>query len=174
VPGELPGPRTGKQLNPKTLILQNEEALLAGRLDAKLADVFGAKVLWQCRRAGPAKRSARSGVEHLPLIIGARRGLASNGEAPAALAAVYNHLERAATSGASRRPAAKVRAVAGVEIFDAARHGVPRVAGLRRAFEADFRSLLRSLFDILRASRITFGVLARERCTGDVREAHGQ
>jgi len=169
-----PAHGTGKQLNPKTLILQNEEALLAGRLDATLADVFDAKVLWQCTTCGACEAQCPVGIEHLPLIIGARRGLASNGEAPAALAAVYNHLERRGNIwglGADLRQ--KFVQSAGVEIFDAARHEYLVWLGCAGAFEADFQKSLRSLFDILRACGVTFGVLAKERCTGDVAKRTG-
>jgi Fe-S oxidoreductase len=169
-----PAHGTGKQLNPKTLILQNEEALLAGKLDATLADVFDAKVLWQCTTCGACEAQCPVGVEHLPLIIGARRGLASNGEAPDALAAVYNHLERRGNIwglGADLRQ--KFVQSAGVEVFDAARHEYLVWLGCAGAFEADFQKSLRALFDILRAGGITFGVLARERCTGDVAKRTG-
>ena len=39
--------------------------------------------------------------------------------------------------------------------------------GCAGAFEADFQKSLRSLFEILRARGVTFGVLSKERCTGD-------
>ena len=169
-----PAHGTGKPLNPKQLILQTEAALLAGRPDAKLADVFDAKVLWQCTTCGACEAQCPVGVEHLPLIIGARRGLASNGEAPDALAAVYNHLERRGNIwglGADLRQ--KFVQSAGVEIFDAARHDYLVWLGCAGSFEADFQKSLRSLFDILRASGVTFGVLARERCTGDIAKRTG-
>ena len=89
-----PAYATGKALNPKKLVLQNEDALLAGRLDAKLVDVYDPGVLWQCTTCGACENQCPVGIEHLPLIIGARRGLVSNGEAPDALGAMYNHLER--------------------------------------------------------------------------------
>jgi Fe-S oxidoreductase len=169
-----PAHGTGKALNPKQLILQNEEALLAGALDRPLADVFGAKVLWQCTTCGACEAQCPVGVEHLPLIIGARRGLASNGEAPDALAAVYNHLERRGNIwglGADLRQ--KFVQSAGVEIFDAARHEYLVWLGCAGAFEADFQKSLRSLFDILRARGVRFGVLAKERCTGDIAKRTG-
>jgi Fe-S oxidoreductase len=169
-----PAHGTGKQLNPKTLILQNEAALLAGRLDARLADVFDAKVLWQCTTCGACEAQCPVGVEHLPLVIGARRGLVSNGEAPDALAAVYNHLERRGNIwglGADLRQ--KFVQSAGVEIFDAGRHEYLVWLGCAGAFESDFQRSLRSLFDILRATGVAFGVLAKERCTGDVAKRTG-
>jgi Fe-S oxidoreductase len=169
-----PANATGKLLNPKQLILQNEEALLAGRMDARLADIFDARVLWQCTTCGACEAQCPVGVEHLPLIIGARRGLASNGEAPDALAAVYNHVERRGNIwglGADLRQ--KFVQSAGVETFDAARHEYLVWLGCAGSFEADSQKSFRALFDILRACGVTFGVLARERCTGDVAKRTG-
>ena len=169
-----PANATGKLLNPKQLILQNEDALLAGKLDTKLADIFDAKVLWQCTTCGACENQCPVGVEHLPLIIGARRGLVSNGEAPDALGAVYNHLERRGNIwglGADQRQ--KFVQAAGLEIFDPAKHEYLMWLGCAGSFEADFQKSLRSLFEILRSRKVTFGVLAKERCTGDVAKRTG-
>jgi HAMP domain-containing protein len=59
------------------------------------------------------------------------------------------------------------------EFFDAARHEYLMWLGCAGAFEADFQKALRSLFDILRARGVTFGVLGKERCTGDVAKRTG-
>ena len=84
----------GKELNPKTIILQTQEALLAGERERKLGEVYTEKVLWQCTTCGACENQCPVGIEHLPILIGARRGLVSNGEAPEYLGAMYNHLER--------------------------------------------------------------------------------
>jgi ferredoxin len=47
-----PANATGKRLDPKALILRTEEALLAGKMDVKLGDVFDSGVLWQCTTCG--------------------------------------------------------------------------------------------------------------------------
>src|SRR5262249_45800778 len=58
-------------------------------------------------------------------------------------------------------------ASAGLETFDAQKHDVLVWLGCAGGFEADFQKSLRSLFDILRLKQVRFGVLAKERCTGD-------
>jgi len=169
-----PANATGKPLNPKRLVLQTEDALLAGTLETKLADIFDPGILWQCTTCGACEAQCPVGIEHLPLIIGARRGLVSNGEAPDALGAVYNHLERRGNIwglGADQRQ--KFVQAAGLEIFDADRHDYLMWLGCAGAFEADFQKALRSLFGILRSCGVTFGVLAKERCTGDVAKRTG-
>jgi Fe-S oxidoreductase len=159
---------TGKLLNPKKLILQNEEALLKGRMTLKLVDLYDPNVLWQCTTCGACENQCPVGIEHLPLIIGARRGLVSNGEAPEFLGPVYNNLERRSNIwGLTYDQRQKFVASAGLETFDANRHEYLVWLGCAGAFEAEFQKALRSLFDILRAKGVTFGVLARERCTGD-------
>jgi len=159
---------TGKLLNPKTLVLRNEAALLAGNMDAKLVEVYDPGVLWQCTTCGACERQCPVGIEHLPLIIGARRGLVSNGEAPDALGAMYNNLERRGNIwGLTSDVRQKFVAAAGLEVFDPARHDYLMWLGCAGSFEADFQKALRSLFEILRSRKVTFGVLAKERCTGD-------
>jgi Fe-S oxidoreductase len=165
---------TGKVLNPKKLILQNEEALLAGTLELPLKDLYDDPALWQCTTCGACQNECPVGVEHLPLIVNARRGLVSNGEAPPQLVPVYNHLERRGNIwGLLSEQRQKFVASAGVETFDPAKHDYVVWLGCAGAFEADFQKSLRALFDILRAKGVRFGVLAKEKCNGDVAKRTG-
>jgi Fe-S oxidoreductase len=158
----------GKELNPKTLVLQTEDALLAGKRETRLAEIYSEKVLWQCTTCGACENQCPVGIEHLPLIIGSRRGLVSNGEAPGYLSGMYTNLERRSNIwGLGYDQRQKFVGSAALETFDAARHEVLVWLGCAGAFEADFQKSLRSLFEILRKKQVTFGVLARERCTGD-------
>ena len=56
---------------------------------------------------------------------------------------------------------------AGLETFDPRTHEYLVWLGCAGAFEADYQKALRSLFDLLRQAGRTFGVLSKERCTGD-------
>ncbi len=159
---------SGKELNPKTLILQSQEALLAGERDRKLGEVYTEKALWQCTTCGACENQCPVGIEHTPIIIGARRGLVSNGEAPEYLGAMYNHLERRKNIwGLGYDQREKFVTSAGLEIFDPAKHDVLVWLGCAGSFEADYQKSLRSMFGILRAKQVRFGVLSKEQCTGD-------
>jgi Fe-S oxidoreductase len=163
-----PAYRTGKLLNPKKLILDNEDALLAGKLDAPLEGIYDENVLWQCTTCGACEAQCPVGIEHLPLIVNARRGLVSNGEAPAALGAMYNNLERRGNIwGLPQDQRQKFVAGSGLETFDASRHEYLMWLGCAGSYDADFQKSLRSLFDLLRRLKVSFGVLDKERCTGD-------
>jgi Fe-S oxidoreductase len=158
----------GKELNPKAIILQTQDALLAGKRDRRLAEVYSEKVLWQCTTCGACENQCPVGIEHLPLLIGSRRGLVSNGEAPDYLGGMYNNLERRSNIwGLGYDQRQKFVASAALETFDPTRHDILVWLGCAGAFEADFQKSLRSLFDILRLKDIRFGVLSKERCTGD-------
>jgi Fe-S oxidoreductase len=149
-------------------VLQTQDALLAGHQDAKLGEIYSEEVLWQCTTCGACEKQCPVGIEHLPLVVGARRGLVSNGDAPAFLGGLYNNLERRANIwGLGYDEREKFVASAGVEVFETSRHDVLVWLGCAGAFEADFQRSLRSLVDILRRFHVSFGVLAKESCTGD-------
>jgi Fe-S oxidoreductase len=158
----------GKELNPKTIVLQTQDALLAGQRDRRLGEVYSEKVLWQCTTCGACENQCPVGIEHLPILIGSRRGLVSNGDAPGYLGSMYNNLERRSNIwGLGYDQRAKFVQAAGLETFDASKHDVLVWLGCAGSFDADFQKSLRSLFDILRARGVRFGVLAKERCNGD-------
>jgi Fe-S oxidoreductase len=158
----------GKPLNPKKIILQTQDALLAGQHDRKLGEVYSEEVLWQCTTCGACENQCPVGIEHLPILIGARRGLVSNGDAPDYLGAMYNHLERRSNIwGLGYDQRSKFVQSAALETFDPAKHDVMVWLGCAGSFDADFQKSLRSLFEILRARGVKFGVLAKEKCTGD-------
>ena len=158
----------GKELNPKTIVLQTQEAVLAGNQERKLGEIYSEKVLWQCTTCGACENQCPVGIEHLPIIIGSRRGLASNGDAPEYLGAMYNNLERRSNIwGLGYDQRTKFIQSASLETFDATRHDVLVWLGCAGSFDADFQKSLRSLFSILRAKDVKFGVLSKERCNGD-------
>jgi Fe-S oxidoreductase len=158
----------GKELNPKAIILQTQHALLAGARERKLGEVFTEKVLWQCTTCGACENQCPVGIEHLPILIGSRRGLVSNGDAPEYLGAMYNNLERRSNIwGLGYDQRSKFVQAAGLETFDPVKHAMLVWLGCAGSFDADFQKSLRSLFEILRTRGIRFGVLSKERCTGD-------
>jgi Fe-S oxidoreductase len=164
----------GKELNPKTIVLQTQQALLAGEPGRKLGEIYSEKVLWQCTTCGACENQCPVGIEHLPILIGSRRGLVSNGDAPEYLGAVYNHLERRGNIwglGSDQRQ--KFVESAQLETFDPRKHDVLVWLGCAGAFEADFQKSLRSMFEILRKKNVRFGVLSKEKCTGDVAKRSG-
>jgi Fe-S oxidoreductase len=158
----------GKELNPKTIVLQTQMALLAGDKDRKLGEIYTPEVLWQCTTCGACENQCPVGIEHLPILIGSRRGLTSNGEAPEYLGAMFNNLERRSNIwGLGYDQRTKFVQSAELEIFDVTKHDVMVWLGCAGSFDADFQKSLKSMFAILRTCGVKFGVLSKEKCIGD-------
>src|SRR5262245_62076586 len=163
-----PAAGAGKQLNPKTIVLRTRAALLAGDREQKLAPIYTETELWQCTTCGACENQCPVGIEHLPILIGSRRGLVSNGDAPEYLGAMYNNLERRSNIwGLGYDQRTKFVQSAGPETLDPEKHDVLVWLGCAGSFDADFQKSLRSLFEILRMKQVKFGVLSKERCNGD-------
>jgi Fe-S oxidoreductase len=125
-------------------------------------------VLWQCTTCGACEQVCPVGIEHTPTIIGARRGLVSNGEAPEFLTPMFTNLERRQNIwGLMYDQRSKFVQSAALETFDPQRHEYLIWLGCAGAFEADYQKAIRALANLLRSAGRTFGVLSKERCTGD-------
>jgi len=96
----------GKELNPKALILQTQDALVSGERDRKLGEIYSEKVLWQCTTLDPRGRPVS---EVWPAFNGAAaRTLTYTYGAfgtPLALAPVRSGIERTRPSKKSGREA---------------------------------------------------------------------
>lgn len=169
-----PAQGAGKALNPKAIVLQTQTGLLTKPADTKLVDLYTSEALWQCTTCGACENQCPVGIEHLPMLIGARRGLVSNGEAPDYLGAMYNNLERRSNIwGLPQDQRQKFVKSAALDTFDPRKHDVLVWLGCAGAHEAEFQKSLRAMFEILRAKGVTFGVLSKERCTGDTAKRTG-
>ena len=107
---------TGKLLNPKRLVLQTEEALLAGQMDLKLPDLFEAKTLWQCTTCGACQDQCPSASSTCRSSSARGAGWCRTATRPSSSARSTTTSNAAATSGAcstnsarssSRRPASR-------------------------------------------------------------------
>ena len=126
-------------------------------------------MLWQCTTCGACENQCPVGIEHLPLLIGARRGLVSNGDAPEYLGAMYNNLERRSNIwGLGYDQRQKFVDVGGARDV---RSGEARRAGLARLRRRVRGRLPEVAAVAVRRScarkDVTFGVLSKERCNGD-------
>jgi Fe-S oxidoreductase len=163
-----PATATGKLLNPKQLILQNEAALLAVSETRSWWTSTTRACCGSARRAAPASSRAPVGVEHTPVIIGARRGLVSNGEAPEFLTPMFTNLERRQNIwGLMYEQRTKFVQAATFETFDPPNTSTCSGSAAPGRSKRTSRRAIRSLADLLRHTGKTFGVLSKERCTGD-------
>src|SRR5690349_3626780 len=166
-----PAYNTGKVLNPKEIILgvreylnehgpQSEEALLGHHISSEAA--------FQCTTCGGCEYSCPVGIQHLPIIIGLRRGAVNTGKWEDEYGTkLFLTLER--NGNALGFPASERQKF--IE-----KHELPLYDGTQEyclwlgcmgAYDPGGRETILALTRVMRHLGITFGVLRKEKCTGD-------
>jgi Fe-S oxidoreductase/CDP-diglyceride synthetase len=166
-----PANNTGKELNPKEIVLglraylndlgpQSEEPLL-GKYNSQQA-------AFECTTCGACEFQCPVGIEHLPILVGLRRGAVNTGEWEDSHGAkLFLALERG--SNALGLPAAerdKFIEKNALPIYDGSQEYCLWL-GCMGAYDPRGREIVLSLVAIMRHLGITFGVPRKEKCTGD-------
>ena len=166
-----PAYNTGKVLNPKEIILGlrgylNEfgpagtEPLLGKHISEEAA--------FQCTTCGACEFQCPVGIQHLPVIVGLRRGAVNTGQWEDEHGTkFFLNLERHGNSlgfpGTERQ---KFIEANGLPIYDGTQEYCLWL-GCMGAYDPQGREIVLSLVRVLRHLGITFGVLRKEKCTGD-------
>jgi Fe-S oxidoreductase len=166
-----PATNTGKVLNPKEIALgmrgylkefgpASEQPLLGVHLSQEAA--------FQCTTCGSCEYQCPVGVQHLPMIIGLRRGAVNTGQWEDDYGTkLFLNLERNGNSlGFSSTERDKFIAKQELPVFDGSQEYCLWL-GCMGAYDPQGREIVASLVRVLRELNITFGVLRKEKCTGD-------
>lgn len=166
-----PAYNTGKQLNPREIALGlrrylnesgpwSEEPLLARHISQE--------AVFQCTTCGACEFQCPVGVEHVSMITGLRRGAVNTGEWEDAYGTrLFLALERQGNA-LGMPPAERDRFIA--------RAGLPRFNGSQDyclwlgcmgAYDPRGREIITAFARLMHHLGTTFGVLAKEKCTGD-------
>ncbi|HBY59434.1 MAG TPA: [Fe-S]-binding protein [Solibacterales bacterium] len=166
-----PAANTGKELNPKEIILglkhylddvgpQSEEPLLGKHNSQKAA--------FQCTTCGSCEFQCPVGIEHLPIIIGMRRGSVNTGTWEDDYGTkLFLSLERGGNvlgMNASERD--KFIAKQGFPIYDGSQEYCLWM-GCMGSFDPAGREIVVALTKVMSHLGVTYGVLKKEKCTGD-------
>ena len=169
-----PAATTGKDLNPKELVLglrgylndfgpDSEEPLVGG-----VHPVHPVHALFECTTCGACEHQCPVGVQHLPLIVGLRRGVVNTGQWQDKRGArLFLNLERTGNPlGLAHAERERFIARAGLPLFDGTQEYCLWL-GCMGGYDARGREIVIAFAATLRTAGITFGVLAQEQCTGD-------
>jgi Fe-S oxidoreductase len=166
-----PAAATGKELNPKEIILgvrgylnefgpKSEEPLLGKHLTQEAA--------FQCTTCGACEFQCPVGIQHLPVIVGLRRGATNTGEWDDEYGAkLFRNLEKNGNPlglGASERD--KFLAKAQLPLFDGTQEYCLWL-GCMGSFDNRGREIVEALVRVMRYLGVSFGVMKKEKCTGD-------
>jgi Fe-S oxidoreductase len=166
-----PATNTGKLLNPKEIALgvrrylnelgpASEEPLLGTHLSQE--------AVFQCTTCGSCEFQCPVGIQHLPMIIGLRRGAVNTGKWEDDYGTkLFLNLERNGNAlGLSSSERDKFVAKQELPIFDGTQEYCLWL-GCMGGYDPQGREIIASLARILRGLNISFGVLRKEKCTGD-------
>jgi Fe-S oxidoreductase len=166
-----PAYNTGKVLNPKEIILGmrsylnefgpgNEAPLLGKHISDEAA--------FQCTTCGGCEFQCPVGIQHLPMIIGLRRGAVNTGKWEDDYGTkLFLNLERNGNAmGFAASERQKFIEKSALPIYDGSQEYCLWL-GCMGAYDPQGREIVLALARVLRHNGITFGVLKKEKCTGD-------
>lgn len=166
-----PAYNTGKELNPKLIALgmrtylneygnENETAILSATISQKM--------IFQCTTCGACEYQCPVGIQHLPMIIGLRRGAVNTGRWEDEYGTkLFLNLERNGNAmGFSQSERDKFIAKQEFPIFDGSQEYCLWL-GCMGAYDPRGREIISSFANVMKHFGTSFGVLKKERCTGD-------
>jgi Fe-S oxidoreductase len=166
-----PAYNTGKVLNPKELILGLRAYLnVEGTASEKplLGDYISEEAAFQCTTCGGCEFQCPVGIQHLPMIIGLRRGAVNTGAWEDSYGTkLFLTMERNGNSlGLPSSERQKFIEKAALPIYDGTQEYCLWL-GCMGAYDPAGRETILALVKVLRHLSITFGVLKKEKCNGD-------
>jgi Fe-S oxidoreductase len=166
-----PAYNTGKILNPKEIVLGLREYLneYGPRSEMTLlGSHISEEAVFQCTTCGGCEFQCPVGIQHLPLIVGLRRGAVNTGKWEDARGAqLFRNLESHGNSlGFAASERQKFIEKNELPLFDGEQEYCLWL-GCMGAYDPQGREIVLALARVLRYSGATFGVLRKEKCTGD-------
>ncbi len=166
-----PANNTGKELNPKLIALgirdylseygnQNETPILAATVSQK--------AVFQCTTCGACEYQCPVGIQHLPMMIGLRRGAVNTGTWEDDYGTkLFLNLERNGNAmGFSQTERDKFIAKQELPVYDGTQDYCLWL-GCMGAYDPQGREIIAAFATVMRHLGTSFGVLKKERCTGD-------
>jgi len=166
-----PAANTGKSLNPKEIVLGirgylNEygptaEELLLGKYNSQEA-------AFQCTTCGACEFQCPVGIEHLPIIVGLRRGATNTGAWEDDHGGkLFNALERNSNAlGMSALEREKFVQKQALPIFDGTQEYCLWL-GCMGGYDPKGREIITAFVEVMRYLGTSYGVMRKEKCTGD-------
>ncbi len=166
-----PANNTGKGLNPKEIILGVRSYLReygAGGEAPLLEKHLSQEAAFQCTTCGACEFQCPVGVQHLPVIIGLRRGATNTGKWEDDYGnKLFLNLERNGNPlGMSASQRESFVSKQQFPIYDGTQDYCLWL-GCMGAFDPQGKEIIVSLTEVLRHLGVSYGVLKKERCTGD-------
>jgi Fe-S oxidoreductase len=166
-----PATNTGKELNPKEIIL-GVRAYLNGPGPASEDPLLGKynsqTAVFQCTTCGSCEFQCPVGIEHVPIMVGLRRGAVNTGTWEDDYGTkLFNQLERGSNAlGISALERDKFIQKQQFPIFDGTQEYCLWL-GCMGGYDPKGREIVTAFAQVMQYLGTSFGVLKKEKCTGD-------
>jgi Fe-S oxidoreductase len=166
-----PANNTGKTLNPKLIALGMRDYLNQYCVTSE-TPIVGATIsqeaIFQCTTCGACEYQCPVGIEHLPLIIGLRRAEVNTGRWEDEYGTkLFLSLERNGNAmGFAQSERDKFIAKQQLPLFDGSQEYCLWL-GCMGAYDPQGREIVAAFAEVMGHLGTSFGVLKKERCTGD-------
>jgi len=166
-----PANNTGKLLNPKEIILGTRHYLKEfgpKSSEPLLGKDLSMEAVFQCTTCGACEFQCPVGIQHLPLIVGLRRGAVNTGKWDNSYGGeLFVTLERHGNAlGFPPSDREKFITKNGLPYYDGTQEYCLWM-GCLGSYDPNGRKILLALVEVLRYLGISFGVLKQEKCNGD-------
>jgi len=166
-----PANNTGKTLNPKEIILGLRQYLNdfgPGGAEPLLGKHISEAAAFECTTCGACEFQCPVGIQHLPVIVGLRRGAVNTGKWEDDYGTkLFLNLERNGNAlGFAASERQKFIEKNALPFYDGAQEYCLWL-GCMGAYDPQGREIVLALARVLRHAGVTFGVLRKEKCTGD-------
>jgi Fe-S oxidoreductase len=166
-----PAFNTGKELNPKSIILGLRAYLKEDGTASEnplLGPHISEEAIFQCTTCGACEFQCPVGIQHLPQIVGMRRGAVNTGAWENSFGTkLFLAMERNGNSlGMASGERMKFIEKNGLPIYDGTQEYCLWL-GCMGAYDPAGRETILALVKVLRYLEISFGVLKKEKCNGD-------
>ncbi|MGA2831896.1 MAG: heterodisulfide reductase-related iron-sulfur binding cluster [Terracidiphilus sp.] len=166
-----PAANTGKSLNPKEIILGLRSYLndLGPTSDEPLLGKYNAQeAAFQCTTCGACEFQCPVGIEHVPIIVGLRRGAVNTGAWEDEYGSkLFLALERGANAhGLPASERDKFIEKQGLPIFDGTQEYCLWL-GCMGGYDPKGREIIADFARVMNYLGTSFGVLRKEKCCGD-------
>ncbi len=166
-----PANNTGKELNPKLIALGIRSYLnqLGNQSETPILEATVSQTaVFQCTTCGACEYQCPVGIQHLPMIIGLRRGAVNTGTWEDEYGTkLFLNLERNGNAmGFPQSERDKFIARQELPVFDGSQEYCLWL-GCMGAYDPRGREIISAFATVMRHFGTSFGVLKKERCTGD-------
>jgi Fe-S oxidoreductase len=175
-----PATTTGKVLNPKEIVLgmrsylnelgpASEVSLLAeARPETAFGKMLSMEAVFECTTCGSCEFQCPVGIQHVPIIVGLRRGATNTGVWEDEYGTkLFLALEKNGNAlGLSAAERDKFVAKQGFPIFDGSQEYCLWL-GCMGGYDPKGREIIADFARVMQYLGTSFGVLKKEKCTGD-------